>query len=184
METTSVVSTSLATNAVVGAAFALVRWGLPAHTPDVGALLRQDSTYWIDHLPYLLGWASLLLVSSCALAVVIARVHPVRRLLANLFAPVIIESSAWCETLAADEGAYPHAGLELADGTFVSGRVVWFSTDLEETGDRDLVLGPPLRLRTAGGVRDLDVQRVIVASRDIRRIDVTYVVDSHAISTA
>lgn len=178
METTSVVSISLAVNAVVAAAFALVRLGLPAHTPDVGALLRADSTYWIDHLPYVLAWASLLFASACVLAVVIARVKRPRRFFTALFTPVIIESSAWSETFAADPGSYPHAGLELANGSFVSGRVVWFSTDLEETGDRDLVLGPPLRLRTADGVVNVDVQRVIVAAREIRRIDVTYVVDS------
>lgn len=180
METTAVVSISLATNAVAAAVFGLVRWRLPAHTPNVGQILRAKSSYWIDHLPYVLSWASLLLTCSCALAVVAARSEGLRRFLTRAFTPVIIESSAWCETLAAMKGSYPHAGLELADGSFVSGRVVWYSTDLEETGDRDLVLGPPLQIRAADGITQLDVQRVIVAARDIRRIDVTYVIDSEA----
>jgi Family of unknown function (DUF6338) len=63
----------------------------------------------------------------------------------------------------------------LTDGGFISGRVVWFSTELEETGDRDLVLGPPLQLRTADGMVALEAERIIVAARDIQRIDVTYV---------
>jgi O-antigen/teichoic acid export membrane protein len=178
IETTSVVSISLATNAVATALFGVARWRLPEHTPDIGALFRAGSTYWLDHLPYVLSWVSLVLVFSCVLAVVVARVERVRRFVNKLWPPVIIESSAWCETFAANEGDYPHAGIELADGTFASGRVVWYSTDLEETGDRDLVLGPPLQIRTAEGATDLNVQRVIVAARDIRRIDVTYIAES------
>lgn len=178
METTSVVSVSLATNGVVLAVFGLVRWQWPAKTPDVGALLRQGSHYSTAHLPYLLAWAMLMLACSAVIAVTAARAKGPRRLLTRLLAPVIKDSSAWCEVFAAGADAYPHAGLELADGGFVSGRVVWFSTHLEESGDRDLVLGPPLVIRSAEGVQNLDVQRVIVPAREIRRIDVTYIIDA------
>jgi hypothetical protein len=177
METTSIVSISLATNAVALALFGAARWLLPAHTPDVGELMRAGGDYVIAHLPYTLGWAGLVLAVSCVLAVGAARCSlppPLRRLLA----PRIIESSAWCETLAAPAGHYPYAGLELVDGAYVSGRVVWFSTHLDETGDRELVLGPPLQMRADGGVVKLEAQRVIVAARDIRRVDVNYVVDA------
>lgn len=54
METTSVVSISLATNSIVAAVFGLLRWQIPEHTPDIGHLLRTPSNYWIDHLPYVL----------------------------------------------------------------------------------------------------------------------------------
>jgi hypothetical protein len=57
----------------------------------------------------------------------------------------------------------------------VSGTVQWFSTHLEESGDRDLALGPPLQFRSAKGrTRELEAQRVVIAARDIRRLDVTY----------
>lgn len=178
METTSVVSISLATNSIVAAVFGLLRWQTPEHTPDVGHLLRTRSNYWIDHLPYVLSWGALLLASSCLLAVGVARFDRLRRISSRLLTPNLIESSAWHEIFNAEEGHYPHAGLELANGGFLSGRVVWYSTDLEETGDCDLVLGPPLQTRTADGVATLEVQRVIVAAREVRRIDVTYILDS------
>lgn len=95
--------------------------------------------------------------------------------MSKLSPSVIRESSAWTETFAAEAGTYVHVGLELKDGAFVSGRLVWFSTDIEETGDRDLVLGPPLVVRAEQGVSDLQAERVLVASRDVIRIDVTYV---------
>lgn len=178
METTSVLAISLATNAVTAAMFGLLRGLLPRHTPDVGLLLSPRSAYWLAHLPYVLSWGAVLLTASCALAVTTARWEWLRRMVSRSFTPVILESSAWCETFAAPDGCYPHAGLELAAGAFVSGRVVWFSTDLEETGDRDLVLGPPLVVRTDAGIEVLESQRVIVAARDIRRIDIAYVVES------
>ena len=189
METAAVVSVSLATNAVVVALFGVVRWLVPGHTPDVGALLRSRADYAVDHLPYLLGWATVLLVGSCAIAVgaarmdsyvpkdnvwgrVLDRLQRGKGRLDAVLPPVIVESSAWCETLRARPGNYVHAGLELVGGGYVSGRVVWFSTNLEESGDRELVLGPPLQLRTAKGVIEPAVDRVVVSAREIRRMDV------------
>lgn len=176
METTAVVAVSLATNAVVVGFFGVLRWLSPEHTPDVGQLLTTGSDYPVEHLPYVLGWATVLFLASCALAVWVARWKWVRGWLGQALGP-ITDSSAWCETFAApDDSTYPHAGVELADGGFVSGRVYWFSTDLDETGDRDLVLGTPLQFVTAEGEEDdVDAQRVIVSARDIRRIYVTYI---------
>lgn len=195
METAAVVSVSLATNALVIALFGVVRWLLPGRTPDVGALLRSGADYAVDHLPYVLGWATVLLVGSCAIAVgaaridsyvpkdnvrgrVLTRLQRGKGRLGAVLPPVIIESSAWCETLRACPGNYVHAGLELAGGCYVSGRVVWFSTGLEETGDRELVLGPPLKMRTAEGVIEPAVERVVVSAREIRRMDVDQVRDT------
>jgi hypothetical protein len=178
METTAIVTVSLATNAVLLIAFGLVRWALPEHTPDVRLLLTSGSDYAVDHLPYVLAWAGGLLVVSCGAALVVARDNRVRRHLTKVFPRVILDTSAWYETFDAGANSYTHAGLELKDGGgYVSGRVTWFSTELAETGDRAIVLGPPLRLRTDDGVVDLQVQRVIVASRDIQRVDVTYISD-------
>jgi hypothetical protein len=179
LEITSVVSISLVTNGLTLAAFGILRAGAPAHTPDVGQILRQDSQYVVENLAYVLVWASAILGGSCFLALVAARWGRLRSVMNNLLQPVIVESSAWCETFAAESGSYVHTGLELSDGGYISGRLVWFSTDLEETGDRDLVLAPPLTIRTADDtVASLAMQRVIVSARDIRRIDVTYIGES------
>jgi hypothetical protein len=175
METTTIVSISFATNALVACAFGVLRAVVPDHTPNVGRLLETDSEYWSDKLPYVAAWALVLFSASCAVAVLVARWEWLRRRVAAVFTPVIVDSSAWCEVFSAEPGSYPHAGLELTDGGYVSGRVVWFSTETQETGDRDLVLGPPLQVRTGDGIDDLKVQRVVIAARNIARIDVTYI---------
>jgi hypothetical protein len=175
MEITTVVTVSLATNVLVVGAFGLLRLLVPTHTPDVGRLLAKGSDYWLENLPYVATWVLAILAGSCAIGVVLARWEVPRRQITTVFAPVIVDSSAWCEVFTTEPGSYVHAGLELTDGGYVSGRVAWFSTELEETGDRDIVLGPPLQLRTEVGVEDLKVQRVIVAARNITRIDVAYI---------
>jgi hypothetical protein len=74
-------------------------------------------------------------------------------------------------------GSYAFVGCELKDGSYVGGRLAWYSTEVVENGDRDLVLAPPLHYRLAGGPDQelVDVERVILAARDISRLDVSYV---------
>ena len=184
METTSVVAISLATNVLVVGVFGLLRILSPTHTPDIGKLLKSDSGYWLENLPYVTSWALAVLAVSCATSVVLARWEAPQRLVTAVFAPIIVDSSAWSEVFATEAGSYVHAGMELADGTYVSGRVVWFSTEVVESGDRDLVLGPPLQVRSEAGVEELKVQRIVVAARHITRIDVTYVEESVAATSS
>lgn len=178
METTSTVSVSLLSNTLVLAFFGLMRWVAPKHTLDVGALLVDSKAYGVSHLPYVITWGVAGLAASCALAVAGARSGRLRSLLARQLLPVIVESSAWTGVLATDSSRYPIAGLELVDGSHVSGRVAWFSTHLEETGDRELVLRRPVVLRVDDGWHTLDAERVVVSARAIRRLDVTYHVDA------
>ena len=177
MESTSIVSISLVTNSFVAACFILLRQLLSDHTPDISNLLRPRSSYWLDHLAYVLGWGALLLTISCTVAVVAARWARLRSVSARIFAPVVVDSSAWCETFVADPGYYPHAGVQLASGEFISGRITWFSTSLDESGDRELVLGQPLQIKTHEGVTEVFAEKVIIAAREVRCVYVTPVRD-------
>jgi hypothetical protein len=176
METASVVSVSLATNAVALIGFSLVRWAKPEHTPDVSELLTNAGGYAVERLPYVLGWAAGLLAVSCALAA-LAAADRVRTQVEKVFPPVIEQTSAWIKALNAPEGHWTHAGVELADGRYLGGQVAWFSTELAETGDRELLLAAPVTaVGTDGEEHDLAmVDRVVVAARDMRWINVTYV---------
>lgn len=184
METAAVVVVSVGANLASSGLFGLFRWWRPSDTPDVGALVR-DGSYWTEHLPYVTVWLAAVLALSCVFAMGAAQFTAPAWIRTRLFPTVIEEESSWSKALAANDGAYVHAGLELDGGDFVSGRVIFFSTHLEETGDRDLVLGPPLVIRRADGDHEaLEVQRVVVAARHIRRMDVTYITEEPAPETS
>jgi hypothetical protein len=178
-EAASVVSVSLASNGIVALLFGVIRALDAKHTPAVQRLLEPRSAYFREHLSYVLGWSSGLLLLSCAIAIGCARNAAIRKVLSAGFSPVISELSVWCQAFnAADEDEFPFAGLVLQDGSYVQGRVVYFSTDVEETGDRDLLLGPPLTVVDPTNASfDLGQRQVVVSARDIRRIDVAYVRD-------
>lgn len=175
METTSIVTISLVTNTAALAAFGTLRAAVPDHTPEPRAALDYGSGYWLDHLPYLLAWTTALLGASCVLALTAASSQRVQGAIAQVTRPVIRESSALHETFDAEPGSYVHVGLDLTDGSYIAGRLIWFSTAVDETDERDLVLGPPLQHRYAGDddVNEPQAERVIIAAGRIGRIYMT-----------
>lgn len=193
MEVTSIVSISLVTNGAVVCALVVVSRLVPTHTPDVTEAIDYGSGYWLDNLAYMLAWSGGALALSCLLAVVFARCEPLRRgarsraaqwlsrwrpvrLVVSAFASdVIVETSSWNETFAVGDDQYVHLGVQLRDGSYVSGRLVWFSTEIEETADRDLVLGAPLAVRYEGAEEAvaMPAERTVVSAREIVRIDMT-----------
>lgn len=193
MEVTSIVAISLVTNGLVVMALAVVSTLVPQHTPDLAEAIDYGSGYWLDNLAYMVAWSGGALALSCLLAVVFARCEPLRRaarsraaqwlsrwrpvqLVLSAFASdVIVETSSWNETFAVDIGQYVHLGLQLRDGSYLSGRLVWFSTEIEETADRDLVLGVPLAIRHKDADEPvvMPAERAVVSAREIVRIDMT-----------
>lgn len=174
METAATLSISLAANAITLAAFGAVRGLAPRHTPEVGRLLDDTKSYWIENLPYVTGWLGTLVATSCAVAFIAARWERIHSLIERLVQPELRDSSAWNEVFVAPDGHYVHLGIDLSDGSYLRGRLVWFSTNLDETPDRELVLGQPLTIRLADEEREHGIgsDRVIVAARKIDRIDV------------
>lgn len=179
MEMTSIITISLMTNAVAVAAFGVVRAAAPDHTPEPSSALDYGSGYWIDHLPYVLAWSTVLLGLSCVLALGAASSGKLQAGIERVTRPVIRETSAWHEALDAEPGSYVHIGLNLTDGSYLAGRLVWFSTAVNETNDRDLVLGRPLQLRNSGDdeLNELIAERVIIGASRIARIDMTPVAE-------
>jgi hypothetical protein len=185
VETATLASVSLAANFVTLLAFFLVRLALPSHTPDVGALLRDGDDYLIPRLPYIIGWSFGLLTLSCTLAVVAARWDWLRTSFVRLFAPVIVNESAWYHVFeeqpqdpAADQ---IYVGCDLQDGSYVAGILEWYSTETEDKPDRDLILGPPLLRRNRGQIDRLaGMQRLIVSAREITMMYVTWIEPAQA----
>jgi hypothetical protein len=71
-------------------------------------------------------------------------------------------------------------GLDLRDGSYVSGYLDWFSTDINETADRDVMLAAPITLIRNGLKADVEFERILVSARDIVRIFVDYLSEEGA----
>ncbi|HVE91410.1 MAG TPA: DUF6338 family protein [Actinomycetota bacterium] len=167
--------------------FGLARTKFPNRTPDVGQLIRQPGPYAEGHYLELAWWSLGFLVLSCVTAIVLAHQDPRkwrlisflgnRKFLSFLGGSISVDS-AWevvfnSEAIAETE---KHCGCLLEDGTWISGVLASSSPDPRETGDRELVLAPPIYWRAAGDetVVESDAQRVVISARRLVVLDVRY----------
>ena len=167
--------------------YGLVRF-IPAvreHSPSPSSFLRDPAGYVLasdSMLAQTSAWAMGLLVGASALSAAFAyRIWPFKYLSRRL-TPAIAETSGWYQVFESGrpEGtSRTHVICEFLNGSAVAGRLAWFNTNPEEGPDRDIVLAPPLQLVLSVGdeVREVpdNVHRMVVSSRDIRRIYVSYV---------
>jgi hypothetical protein len=183
VETATLVTVSVATNAVAIAAFGLVRVLLPSHTPDVRRLLVEGTAYGAARLGYLLLWGGAVLLVSSTLALVLGMRPGWVGALSTRFAPAIVDVSGWYHVF--EEGppnAFVYVGCDLRDGSYVGGTLDWYSTAVEETADRDFVLAGPITFRPPGESEDplLGVSRIVISARDVARLYVSYIDGSTA----
>ncbi|WP_330358865.1 DUF6338 family protein [Streptomyces chartreusis] len=174
-ETSRVVLASVGFGAAALVLFACVRVSAPGLTPDVGRLVRERGAYVRMHYAETVMWTAAVLLLAVLFAVLAARFLPRRPFAVNP------ESSAWWvlfDMNARANGAqWIQVGCELTDGSYLAGRVHHYSPSPEETGDRELALGPPFEYRPAPGgeQRDLsNTHRVVVSARQIKFLGVTY----------
>lgn len=176
VESATLASISLVTNVSALAVFAVLRSALPAHTPDVRRLLTERSSYVAERSGYVLAWSVALIALSCVIALVVGNPPARIRHLVGRFAPVIVDSSAWYQVF--EEGQLDDRvfiGCDLRDGTYVSGYLDWYSTEVDETADRDLVLAAPITVRTDGESAIADFPRLVVSAREIARLWVSFI---------
>lgn len=164
----------------------------PDRTPDVGALIRDPDNYGRGHYALLMGWGLSLLAAACLLAIALANReftnragHGIRRIpglrwLAPQPARRVHPKSAW-RRLFEDHnhlGSRIHLGCELDDGSHLAGWLYSYNPDEPETGDRDLVLTPPLTMVAVGATEAQPLEgvgAVIVSARRIVSLHVAYV---------
>jgi len=180
VETATLTTVSILTNLVALGVFSLIRMALPEHTPDVQRLMLEGKEYAAARTGYLFGWGALLLAFSCVLAFVIG-IRP--RWIARFterFAPAIVDVSAWYHVFEdGPEDAKVYIGCDLKDGTYVAGYLDWYSTEVAETADRDLVIAEPIEIRMPGEVNSasVDFPRLVISARDTARLYVSYVAE-------
>ena len=120
-----------------------------------------------------------LLAGASALAVAFAyRLWPIEPFLKR-FAPALSDESVWHRYffIGAPKDSYVYLECHLTDGSYVAGPLVWYNTDLEDSPDRDLVIGQPLTLLGPDGepIKGSLGAQAILSAREIRQILVTYV---------
>lgn len=167
------------------AAFGVFRLLFTGFTPDVGALVRDHSTYLQEHYLRTLWWAVGAVAFACLLAVLVAvfvgsknadtwRAHP--RFSWMLPRGAVTEVSAWQVVLGAHPSKDKHVGLMLDDGHYIDGFLWTFSADADETVARDIALQKS-RLREPGSseLKDMDgIDGVVVSARSIAAVTVSY----------
>lgn len=180
VEAGTLVTASLLTNLVTLGLFGIARIAFPRHTPNIAAVVSGGESYIVDHLGYLVLWLVLLWLFSSLLAIFAAH-FSLPRSLRLAFPGHIVDSSAWYRVL--NDEAYGKngekwhviAGLDLRDGSYLSGEVTWFSTDVEETSDRGLVLAAPITFGDGDSENTItEFQRLVVSAGDIVRLWVSY----------
>src|SRR4051812_31657216 len=178
VETANLVTVSTFTNLLAVLLFGVVRYAMSAHTPDPRRMVVDGWSYTQYRLPYVGLWAiGLLGVSSAAAFILGRRPRWIERFSVG-FAPSIVDISAWYQAF--EDGppdCYVFVGCDLRDGSYVDGLLDWYSTEVAETADRDLLLAEPIRYRAAGtadAVPVADFSRLILSARDISRLYVTF----------
>lgn len=175
VEVATFLTVSLVTNLIAVGAFAIVRGIIPGHTPNVSLWATEGFKYASPRLGYIFEWGLGLLAFSSLLATIAGW-----RGIFGRLTPVIIDASTWYQLFehepqgTAPSGSRVFLGCDLKDGSYISGYLAWYNTDVEEHSDRDLALASPVTVRSKGKSSVSDFARIILSARDIKRIHVAY----------
>jgi hypothetical protein len=187
-ETITVMLSSVLSVAFTLAVFAMIRAAFPQNTPNIGRLIREPATYFREKYEYLTSWGVLLLAAACIISVIAAqvpawwRLHDTKSLLprwlahhAGMHNGVAFVSSWWRLFESHPEKA-KLVTCKLEDGSAVQGVLHSYSSDGDETPDRELILGGPLAIRdSTGRIFKDDYGGLSVSARRIMYLYVDYI---------
>ena len=156
--------------------FGVIRAAFPKITPDVGSIERLGMAYVKLHFVSIGWWAICLFLASCGLAYAFgkfssktARDEDPER--------ITFESQWWRLFHNIYPEAYRYVGCHLQDDSYISGYLVGYSVNADETPDREISLGAPISYRpsAANQATELkDVAAVTVSARQLKFLTVTY----------
>jgi hypothetical protein len=157
-ETVAVVAASVTSELVILALFTLVRWLSPTLTPNISALVHGGSAYAAEHYQSLTTYGLLMLALAAAVAYC-ATVPKVRQLFKRF--PVVgayphdsTVSAWWMMFEKLPRGRDVQVGCNLEDGSYVTGLLASFNNSADDSPDRDIVLGAPIKYRPPGTTID------------------------------
>lgn len=194
-ETALVVSVSLLANSLVLGLLGILRSLWPSGTPDTGLIVQDPGTYFRSHYVMVMLWGAGLLLAAVAVAALIA-VPPAwsgRLLSRSKTWPIpaihtaierrqrnpIAAESGWGRAFFRHPERQVHLGLRQVDGTYLYGRLLTFSPQIEENDDRSLQLVGPVEIRTpsAKNPEPMDADVVVVSANAIKTMSVHYLPD-------
>lgn len=147
-----------------------IRWITPSHSPDSTSFISDTKNYIAEHTFYVFLWFT------GTLALVTAGAWFAAKKLPQPKSSEISDDPAWWKVF---EGEYRaeddsseeievYVNCHLTDGSVLSGWLLSYSPDSEETLDRDLSLVEPIEYRPSGSYRSEtmeDAVAVISATR-------------------
>jgi len=155
--------------------FGIFRTIFPKETPNVGDIARIGFSYARLHLVTEGWWIAGLLTSSCLLAFLLGIFWP--GVAGRVASGKISFDSSWWELFHQNTGARIYVGCELQDDTYIAGFLWRYSTEPEETVDREIVLAAPVSHRSPGSTdaSTLDnVAAVTIRASQMKYLTVTY----------
>lgn len=190
-ETGQILFVSLACDSIVIGLFAVVRWLGPGLTPDVGEFVREGGAYGRAHYRGLLAWGLPSLGAACVFAALVAvpprlvdrwvglfrpdPESPSRQEIARRQRPRIVGESGWSAAFFLYPERSTHLGVTLQDGSYLYGRLLTHNPEVEETGNRSLILAAPIQMRCEGSEAEpLDADSVVISAEQIRFLTVSY----------
>lgn len=194
-ETALVVSVSLLANTLVLGLFGILRTLWSGGTPDPGSIVRDPGTYLRGHYVMVTLWGAGLLLVAVVVAALIAvppawsgRLLPrsgpwplptIRTAIERRQRSPIAPESGWGTAFFRYPELQVHLGLRLMDGTYLYGRLLTFSPQIEENDDRSLQLAGPVEIRTpsAEAPESMEADVVVVSARAIKTMSVHYLPD-------
>lgn len=183
VETANLVTISTLTNGMALALFSAFRAWQPDHSPDVRRIITDGWNYTGDGVGYLALWGAGLILLSTAFAFLLGVRPGWLGSFSARFAPTIVDSSAWYQVFESAPDKRTYVGCDMQDGSYIGGFLDWYSTELEETADRDLVIAEPIAYRPPGDGEDRLIHgfsRLVISARDIVRLYVSFIEDATA----
>jgi hypothetical protein len=176
IETATLLTVSLGVDLATVGAFAVVRWIIPHSTPNPEQILIRPASYTYHQIGYLTLWLAGLLLFASFLAIMLGRFAG-DLTFPSFLTPLVVDVSAWYQVFENGPVGYTvYVACDLEDGSYIAGTLDWYSTQLEETSDRDFALAGPFSFEKDGAESDLEgFDRVILSARQVCRIYVSFV---------
>lgn len=187
-ESAAVVFASVAVNLVVAAVAVFLVWWNPVLGVDWQLMAVRPDALDFQQFIALFWRGAMLLVASVALGWIAGgkAAHRLAKRM-RLADKGRSEGSAWWilfDEDAVPEKTVPYAGIELDDGQWFEGYVGTFSTEAQDSADRELILVSPMKYREAGLRAEPEalkgVDAVALSARRIRFVNVTYIAEEAA----
>jgi hypothetical protein len=166
-ELAAVVLAGVSCNLIAGVLLAIIRATWPSSTPDVGDFVKSPATHFANHFAQSAEWGVAFLLTACVIGILLGLPDvPLLR------GPIQFRSAWYIDLHHPEQTLY--CGCHLEDGSWIGGYLSSFNTDVEDKGDRDLILTRPVyRGPSSEELYPLEVGSVIISARRLMFLSVT-----------